>query len=157
MAEMHTCRACGKQGPPAQIQEHVALHTGGKTRPMYGDGTVDVGTPKPSNVLKPGTRVSFEHQGQTHHGTIWSEAPNMSSGGNTNKRSGTLVPHRHVIPDGWRDTIPLPVKALTQIAGSMEASRNGEFHTAAMPQMPGQEQLGFMHNWHAEGRGPIGA
>jgi hypothetical protein len=153
MAEMHQCTLCGAVAGPAQMQLHMDAKHGTPSSRMYGAPHVNVlGKEKPASTLQPGARVQFDHQGQTHTGTVWSEAPNMPADGSRGKG----VPHRHVIPDGWRDTIPLPAKQLIQIASPMESSRNGEFHTAVAPTMPGQDQLGLMHNWHAEGRGPVG-
>lgn len=141
MSEIHTCTRCGAQGPPREMQAHVQKQHAGGPNP-YGAPTVNVGRTKPASTLKPGARVSWQHSdGNTYTGTVWAEAPNLTSG-------GRAAAHRHVIPDGWQDTIPLPAKKLTEISSPLDASRNGEFHTAAA-QMPGQQELGFSHQMRA--------
>jgi hypothetical protein len=100
------------------MQQHVQeMHSGSRA---YGAPTVDVVNEGPSSRFKPGSRVSWSEGDNTVHGTVWAEAPTMGN-----------KPHRHVVPDGMRGAIPLPISSLTQTAGSLEASRAGQFHSAA--------------------------
>lgn len=138
--EMHVCKSCGIEGTAVAVQKHIEdKHARGYS--PYGAPHVDVKSEKPARTHQPGARVTWEHRGETHSGTVWSEAPSMPS-------NGRNTPHRHVIPDGWRDTIPLPVKALTETSKPLAASRNGEFHTAH-PAMPGQMEFGEIANRRA--------
>lgn len=115
MREDWKCNNCGGMvgGGRALDEHHERAHRGGWDPPSFT--RVDE---KPSTKLTPGARVSFEHEGVVRTGMVWAEAPAI-----VGPKGGKGKPQRHVIPDGERHAVQVPVHKLTQLEDAVTAAK----------------------------------